>query len=117
MTAQSAAFLDDLAPGSAMTVSVTAADGSDLLLALVRAQDGSVYALDDECSHGRASLGDGDVLTERGVCSVECWKHGSRFDVTTGRPLGPPASQPVTTYPVTIDGEIVLVDVDSPVRT
>lgn len=109
MTAQSAAFLDDLAPGSAMSVAVTAPDGSDMTVALVRTTDGEVYALDDECSHGRASLGEGDV-DER---SVECWKHGARFDVRTGKPLGLPATRPVLTYPVTLDGEVILVDVDA----
>ncbi|PFG19465.1 non-heme iron oxygenase ferredoxin subunit [Serinibacter salmoneus] len=110
MTAQSAAFLDELEPGTAMSVSVTAPDGSDMIIALVRTADGSVYALDDECSHGRASLGEGDVEGN----GVECWKHGSIFDVTTGRPMNLPATKPVATYPVTIEGELVLVDVDGP---
>lgn len=117
MTAQSAAFLDDLAPGRAMTVEVTASNGSPVLVALVRCASGEVFALDDECSHGRASLGDGDVLTERGVCTVECWKHGSQFDVRTGAPVNLPATRPVATYPVTIDGEVVLVDVDAPLTS
>lgn len=93
-----------------MTVGVATDSGAEQLIALVRTGDGEVYALDDECSHGRASLGDGDVEG----CAVECWKHGSQFDVRTGKPLNLPATVPVATYPVTIDGEVILVDVDSP---
>ena len=47
-------------------------------------------------------------------CHVECWAHGSRFDVRTGEPDEFPAITPVKTYPVRIDGERVLVDVDAP---
>ena len=43
---------------------------------------------------------------------MECWLHGSRFDLRTGEPLGPPAVRPVPVYPLTVDGERVLVDVD-----
>ena len=110
MTAQSAAFLEDLEPGRAMSVSVSAPDGSDMTVALVRTPDGEIFALDDECTHGRASLGEGDV----DATSVECWKHGARFDLRTGKPLSLPATRPVMTYPVTLDGEVILVDVDSP---
>jgi 3-phenylpropionate/trans-cinnamate dioxygenase ferredoxin subunit len=40
---------------------------------------------------------------------VECWLHGSCFDLRTGKPTGPPASAPVATYPVKIDGDDVFV--------
>ena len=121
MTFRDAAFLDDLAPGSAMTISVEADGGAACLIALVRSSAGEVFALDDECSHGRASLGDGDVEDSGGPggeAAVECWKHGSQFDARTGRPLNLPATQPVATYPVRIEardeGEIVQVDADAP---
>ncbi len=61
---------------------------------------GSVHALLDECSHGQVALSDGDV--ENG--QVECWLHGSRFDLTTGVPTGLPATRPVPVYPVRING-------------
>ena len=48
---------------------------------------------------------DGDV--EKGT--VECWLHGSRFDLRTGKPIGLPANRPVPTYPVKIDGDDILV--------
>lgn len=61
---------------------------------------GTVHALLDECSHGKVALSDGDV--EGGY--VECWLHGSRFDLTTGVPTGPPATTPVPVYPTRISG-------------
>jgi len=59
---------------------------------------GAVFALLDECSHGQVALSDGEV--DAGY--VECWLHGSRFSLTTGRPTGPPATVPVPVYPVRI---------------
>jgi len=44
----------------------------------------------------------------------ECWLHGSRFDLRTGQPDAPPAVRPIPVYPLTVDGENVLVDVDAP---
>jgi 3-phenylpropionate/trans-cinnamate dioxygenase ferredoxin subunit len=43
--------------------------------------------------------------------TVECWLHGSRFDLRTGKPIGPPATEAVTTYPVRVDGDDVFVAV------
>ncbi len=57
---------------------------------------GVVYALLDECSHGHVELSEGEV--EDG--QVECWLHGSRFDLATGIPVCLPATQPVPVYPV-----------------
>jgi 3-phenylpropionate/trans-cinnamate dioxygenase ferredoxin subunit len=68
---------------------------------------GEVLALLDECSHAEVSLSDGDV--EAGT--VECWLHGSRFDLRTGKPTGLPATEPVPVYPVRIDGDDVYVAV------
>jgi len=69
---------------------------------------GEVFAVNDVCSHADVSLAEGDV--EDGT--VECWLHGSRFDLRTGRPTGLPATKPVATYAVTIEGDDVLVDVE-----
>ena len=75
------------------------------------AQDGGEYfAIQNECSHAAVALSEGDVAD----CQIECWLHGSRFDLRTGKPTGPPAVQPVPVYPVTVDGQRVLVDVDAP---
>ena len=73
---------------------------------VVRSQ-GEVVALLDECSHAEVALSDGDV--EAGT--IECWLHGSRFDLRTGKPTGLPATEAVPIYPVRIDGDDVLVAV------
>jgi 3-phenylpropionate/trans-cinnamate dioxygenase ferredoxin component len=68
---------------------------------------GEVFALHDVCSHEEVPLSEGEVYDH----TVECWLHGSCFDLRTGKPTGPPATKPVATYPVQIDGDDVLVDV------
>jgi 3-phenylpropionate/trans-cinnamate dioxygenase ferredoxin component len=78
----------------------------DLPVAVVRA-GGEVFALRDVCSHEEVPLSEGDVYD----CTVECWLHGSCFDLRTGAPTGPPASSPVPTYPVKVDGDDVYVAV------
>ncbi|MGH3720457.1 MAG: Rieske (2Fe-2S) protein [Pseudonocardiaceae bacterium] len=72
---------------------------------LVR-QGEQVYALADVCSHAEIALSEGEV-TRKGL---ECWLHGSCFDLATGAPSAPPASEPVDTYAVTIDDDDVYVD-------
>jgi 3-phenylpropionate/trans-cinnamate dioxygenase ferredoxin subunit len=71
---------------------------------VVRA-DGEVFALRDVCSHEEVPLSEGDIYDH----TVECWLHGSCFDLRTGKPTGPPATRPVATYEVKIDGGDVLV--------
>ena len=46
-------------------------------------------------------------------CTLECWLHGSRFDLRTGKPVNLPATEPVQTFPTTIDGDTVLVDLSA----
>jgi 3-phenylpropionate/trans-cinnamate dioxygenase ferredoxin component len=75
----------------------------------VARSEGKVYALRDVCSHAEIALSDGEI--EDGT--VECWLHGSRFDLATGVPSGLPANRPVPTYPVKVDGDTVLVDLKS----
>ena len=96
------AKLSELPEEGAVRVKV---GGTPLCLARSR---GEVFAVNDVCSHADVSLSEGDV--EDGT--VECWLHGSRFDLRTGRPTGLPATKPVATYPVTIEGDDVLVDVE-----
>ena len=81
-------------------------DGKPICIA--RSQ-GEVFAVSDICSHADVSLSEGDV--EDGT--VECWLHGSRFDLRTGKPTGLPATKPVATYPVTVEGDDVLVKLES----
>lgn len=76
-------------------------------IALVRSE-GEVYAVRDVCSHAEVRLSEGEV--EDGT--IECWLHGSCFDLRSGAPINPPATQPVPTYDVKIDGDDVLVSLD-----
>jgi 3-phenylpropionate/trans-cinnamate dioxygenase ferredoxin subunit len=80
-------------------------------VAVVRDSDGGVHALRDVCSHADVALSEGEV----DGCTLECWLHGSRFDVRTGEPSGPPATRSVPVYLVKVEGEgenaVVLVDI------
>jgi 3-phenylpropionate/trans-cinnamate dioxygenase ferredoxin component len=79
-------------------------DIGDTPVAVVRA-GGDVYALRDVCSHEEVPLSEGEIYDH----TVECWLHGSCFDLRTGKPTGPPATRPVPTYQVKIEGDDVLV--------
>ncbi|MBO1750199.1 non-heme iron oxygenase ferredoxin subunit [Actinotalea sp. BY-33] len=111
MSAQLACMIDDVAPGTALRVELEGPNGP-VEVAVARDSDGTVHAVSDICSHGQVSLSDGEVED----CTIECWLHGSTFDLRTGAALALPATRPVPVYPVTIDGERVLVDVDTTVN-
>jgi 3-phenylpropionate/trans-cinnamate dioxygenase ferredoxin component len=82
---------------------LVAAEVNGTPLAVVHADDGQFYAVYDECSHAQVPLSEGELEG----CTLECWLHGSRFDLRTGTPSGPPATEPVPVYPVDIrDGDI-----------
>ena len=70
---------------------------------------GSYYALEDRCSHDDGPLCEG--VWEEDECVAVCPRHGSRFDITTGRPLTLPAYEPVDTFPVTVEDGWVKVEV------
>ncbi|MFS8103978.1 non-heme iron oxygenase ferredoxin subunit [Lentzea alba] len=83
-----------------------AATVDDVDVVLVR--DGErVHALADLCSHAAVSLSEGDVSRK----GIECWLHGSCFDLETGKPSSPPATEPVDVYAVDIRDGDVFVDV------
>ena len=96
---QRACAVDDVEAGSAIRVMI---DG--IPVAIVRSA-GEVYAIHDVCSHANVALSEGEIEDQ----TLECWLHGSRFDLVTGRPTGLPATQPVPVYPVKIDGDFVYV--------
>ncbi len=83
-------------------------------VAVVRTEDGQVFAIEDICSHANVALSEGEVEG----CTVECWLHGSRFDLRTGAALGPPATEPVPVFAVRVEGDgddaAILVDVTTP---
>ena len=87
--------------------------GTDIELALVRIAD-EVFAIYDECSHGKVRLSEGDV--DARSCAIECYLHGSSFDLRTGQPLNLPATQPVPVYRCVIEDAQVLVDIDNPIN-
>jgi len=76
-------------------------------IALVRIDD-RFYAIGDRCSHEDYSLSEGEVLVEE--CEIECWKHGSMFDLVTGEPRSLPATKPVPVYSVLVEGDDVMVE-------
>lgn len=64
------------------------------------------FAIQDLCSHASVQLSEGEVED----CTIECWLHGSRFDLRTGKPSGLPATEPVATFPVDVRDDGVYVD-------
>jgi 3-phenylpropionate/trans-cinnamate dioxygenase ferredoxin component len=70
---------------------------------------GEYLAIEDRCSHDDGPLAEGDWEPEE--CVVICPRHGSRFDIRTGRPLSLPAWEPVDTFPVRVEDGIVKVRV------
>lgn len=72
--------------------------------------DGKLYAIEDRCSHDDGPLAEGEF--DAATCTVECPRHGSLFDLATGRPKTLPAYAPVETYEVAIEDGMVLLEVD-----
>ena len=101
-----ACSLDEIRDGEALGVTV---DGQDV--AVAREGD-EVFAVEDLCSHAAVALSEGEVED----CTVECWLHGSRFDLRTGKPTGLPATEPVATFPVDVRGDDVYVDIQNPLN-
>jgi 3-phenylpropionate/trans-cinnamate dioxygenase ferredoxin subunit len=97
------AALDEIPDEGVLAVEVD----DDTPIALVRTE-GEVFAVRDVCSHAEVRLSEGEV--EDGT--IECWLHGSCFDLRSGAAINPPATQPVPTYDVKIDGDDVLVSLD-----
>ncbi|MBS41951.1 MAG: 2Fe-2S ferredoxin [Nocardioides sp.] len=101
MTFQRVAALADVPTDAGLAVDV-----DDLTLALAR--DGEdVYAVQDLCTHAAVALSEGEVAD----CAIECWLHGSTFDLRSGQPTGLPATEPVATFPVEVREGDVFVDV------
>jgi 3-phenylpropionate/trans-cinnamate dioxygenase ferredoxin component len=96
--------LDDIADGS-----VLAAEVGGVAIAVVRNGD-EAYAIQDECSHAAIPLSEGEVDGDE----IECWLHGSMFDLRTGKAINLPATEPVPVYPVRIEDGDILVDVTNP---
>ena len=89
------------------TVGAVQAAIDDKKVAIVRDSAGNIHAIDDTCSHANVSLSEGDVEDS----AIECWLHGSRFDLRSGKPTSLPAITPIAVYPVKTDGDDVFVSV------
>lgn len=94
----------DVGPGE---VRRFALDGR--LIAVVNLGDEGFRALDAICSHAKYYLDEGEVDVD--LETIECPKHGSTFDLNTGSPKTLPATQPVDSFQVTIDGGDVMIEV------
>jgi 3-phenylpropionate/trans-cinnamate dioxygenase ferredoxin subunit len=110
VSAQRVCSLDEVPEVGALQVQVQGPSGP-LEVAVVRDEDGGLHAISDVCSHQAISLSEGEVEG----CEIECWLHGSRFDLRTGRPSGLPAVQPIPVYRLTVSGTDVLVDASTDV--
>ncbi len=91
-------------PEGAMRL-VVADDGRKI--GVFRCEDGELRAIEDRCSHDDGPLAEGEF--DASACTVECPRHGSLFDLETGRPKTLPAYQPVDVFEVREeDGEVRL---------
>ncbi len=72
---------------------------------------GTLYAIEDRCSHDDGPLCEGEWEPE--LCMVVCPRHGSRFDLQSGIPMSLPAFEAVPTFPVSVRDGMVVVDAGS----
>jgi 3-phenylpropionate/trans-cinnamate dioxygenase ferredoxin subunit len=72
--------------------------------------NGTIYAIEDRCSHDDGSLAEGEF--DQTACTVECPRHGSLFDLSTGKPKTLPAYVPVETFPVIIEDDTIKLEVE-----
>jgi 3-phenylpropionate/trans-cinnamate dioxygenase ferredoxin subunit len=96
--------IDDLPPGAKRVVT-----WEDLEIGIVNC-GGEILAVEDRCSHDNGDLMEGEVNPDG--CTVECPRHGSVFDLRTGKPLNLPAYVPIDTFPVSVEGGVIKVEVD-----
>jgi 3-phenylpropionate/trans-cinnamate dioxygenase ferredoxin subunit len=93
---------DDLVSGQARRFDV-----AGHRIALVRVDD-EFHAVDDRCSHEDYSLAEGEVWVEER--EIECPRHGSTFDLLSGKPCSLPATHPIQVYEVRVqDGDVAVV--------
>jgi 3-phenylpropionate/trans-cinnamate dioxygenase ferredoxin subunit len=95
---------EELAEGQMRLVEV---DGRKI--GVFRCSDGSLVAIEDRCSHDDGPLAEGEF--DPTACTVECPRHGSLFDLRSGRPKSLPAYRPVETFEVREEGDDVKLEV------
>jgi len=96
--------LADLVAGVPLRVELDEID-----VAVVRVGD-EVFAIEDVCSHAEVPLSEGEVTG----CTIECELHGSRFDLRSGKPTGPPATRPVPVFETSVIDGAVFAQLDTP---
>jgi 3-phenylpropionate/trans-cinnamate dioxygenase ferredoxin subunit len=96
--------LEELPPGGKRLVTF-----EDLEIGVVNC-GGEIFAIEDRCSHDDGELIEGEL--DESECAIECPRHGSRFDLRTGKPLNLPAYVPVDTFPVVVEDGVIRVEVD-----
>jgi 3-phenylpropionate/trans-cinnamate dioxygenase ferredoxin subunit len=103
VTFEKACALDEVAADAARAVTLGRYD-------VAVARDGEeVFAIENLCSHAAVPLSEGEVADG----TVECWLHGSCFDLRTGKPTHLPATEPVAIFPVEVRGTDVYVDTET----
>jgi 3-phenylpropionate/trans-cinnamate dioxygenase ferredoxin subunit len=75
-------------------------------ICLARNEQGAIFAINDECTHEKYSLSEGELIGNE----IECPQHSSRFDLFNGKPTGLPAMIPVEVFATVIEGDDVFVD-------
>lgn len=99
MTAERVCTVDELETDKAFRVVL-----GKTAIVIVKDSSGEVHAIGDTCTHGDISLAEGFVEDD----GIECWAHGSKFSLTTGKPLNLPAYEPVPVFTVNIDADGVI---------
>lgn len=102
MAAELVCRVDEVQVKNALRVEI-----DDIPVAIVKDSEGVLHAVGDTCSHAEISLSEGDVEG----CTIECWAHGSSFDLNSGQPLTLPAYEPIPVFALSVDGDDVYVDV------
>ena len=96
--------LDDLPPGARKIVT-----WEDMEIGVFNCA-GTLYAIEDRCSHDDGPLAEG--LLDEAACTLECPRHGALFDLRSGTPKTLPAYEPVETFPVLVEDDVIKLEVD-----
>ena len=96
--------VDELPPGAMRLVA-----WEDLEIGVFNCA-GELLAIEDRCSHDNGDLFEGDIDFD--ACTVECPRHGSLFDLKSGKPLNLPAYVPVDTFEVLVEDDMIRVEVE-----
>ena len=93
--------VSEILPGNAKQI-----DAGGRTIALFNLK-GQFYAIDNSCTHVGGSLASGEIIDDDVICPL----HGARFNIPTGKVLGPPARENISTYNIRIDGDNIEIEV------